>query len=95
MFLLRSLAAFVKKQKNLKSDLVGIADEFGSQLFNELNYFQEARNCRRFKQLYGKIPGIYVPDVYYPLTGKRVLTMEFVEGTKGPWEKGEVLFFAP
>jgi len=39
---------------------VGVADEFGKQLFAELDYRQEARNAKRFKDLYGSIPGIYV-----------------------------------
>jgi len=42
----------------------------------------------RFKELYGKIPGIYVPSIYHELTSRRVLTMEFIDGSKGPWEKG-------
>lgn len=57
-------------------------------MFNELNYIQEANNCIRFKQLYGNISGIYVPDVYLAYTSRRVLTMEFVEGVKGPWASG-------
>lgn len=58
MFIIRNIAAIVKKQKGLRSDLVAIADLFGAQLFNELNYDKEARNCDRFKQLYGDVPGI-------------------------------------
>lgn len=88
MYILRKAAAFIKKQKNLRTDTVGIADQFGSQLFSELNYTQEAENCNLFKELYGKIPGIYVPIAYTNLTGSRVLTMEFVEGEKGPWKVG-------
>lgn len=88
MYILRRIAAFVKSYKKLRSDLVGIADEFGAQLFNELNYNQEGRNCLRFKSLYGDIPGIYVPSMYPELTRQRVLTMEFVEGVKGPWPVG-------
>jgi hypothetical protein len=38
--------------------------------------------------LYGDIEDIYVPAVYLPYTTQRVLTMEFVEGTKGPWAQG-------
>jgi len=83
LFILRRLAEYLKKRYKLRTNLLGIADEFGSQLFGELNYTQEALNCLRFKQLYGKIPNIYVPDVYLNLTSNRVLTMEFVEGTKG------------
>lgn len=90
MFILRKLAAFLKARRKLRSNLVGIADEFGYQLYGELNYEQEANNCRKFKQLYGKIPDIYVPATYPAFTKRRVLTMEFVNGTKGPWpENGE------
>eukprot|EP01038_Epipyxis_sp_PR26KG_P010580 gene10580-14211_t len=88
MYILRSIARIVKEKKKLRSDLVGIADEFGKQLYNELNYRQEAKNCERFKDLYGDIPGIRVPDVYFNYTSQRVLTMEFIEGTKGPWLSG-------
>jgi len=88
MFILRNFARFFKKWKNLRSDMIGIADEFGKQLFGELNYEQEARNCLRFKQLYGNIEGIYVPDVFFEYTSRRVLTMEWIEGEKGPWDEG-------
>ena len=88
MFILRSIAAIVKKQKKLRSNLVAIADEFGAQLWQELNYTQEGQNCARFKSLYGNIPGIYVPSVNFDLTTRRVLTMEFVNGVKGPWLQG-------
>lgn len=88
MYILRTVAGFIRKQKKLRTDLVAIADEFGSQLYNELNYVKEARNCIRFKELYGNISGIYVPNVYLNHTTSKVLTMEFVEGVKGPWETG-------
>jgi predicted unusual protein kinase regulating ubiquinone biosynthesis (AarF/ABC1/UbiB family) len=92
MYILRSIAAYIKKQRKLRSDLVGIVDEFGKQLFYELNYVQEAKNCNRFKSLYGDIPGIYVPEAYLTYTSRRVLTMEFVEGVKGPWKTGHYAF---
>lgn len=88
MYILRTIAGFIRKQKKLRSDLVAIADEFGAQLYNELNYIQEAQNCIRFKELYGSISGIYVPGVYLNHTTSKVLTMEFVEGVKGPWKTG-------
>ena len=88
MFILRKGAAFLKKRFKLRSDLVGIVDVFGSQLFKELDYVQEARNCLKFREMYGTIPNIYVPDAYLNLTTTRVLTMEFVEGVKGPWAGG-------
>lgn len=85
LYILRKLAAIAKKRYKLRTNLVGIVDEFGSQLYNELNYRKEANNCLRFRELYGQIPGIYVPGVDLDLTTQRVLTMEWVDGVKGPW----------
>jgi len=87
MYILRRLAAFVRKQKKLRSDLEAIADEFGRQLYNEINYEQEAANCHTFRKLYGDIPNIFVPACYDEYTTRKVLTMEFVEGEKGPWKQ--------
>jgi predicted unusual protein kinase regulating ubiquinone biosynthesis (AarF/ABC1/UbiB family) len=88
MFILRKLAAVVKKWKKLRSDLVGVVDQFGNQLFSELNYVSEARNCMKFRELYGNIKDIYVPYAFTNMTTPRVLVMEFVEGVKGPWKVG-------
>ena len=88
MFILRILADVIKKWKKFNTNLVGIADQFGSQLYEELNYIQECNNCNRFKEYYGSIPGIYVPSAYINLSNQRVLTMEFVDGVKGPWRTG-------
>jgi len=88
MYILRRLAAYVKQRKRLRSNLVAIADEFGAQLWAELNYTQEACNCMKFKELYGGVPGVYVPSVDLKLTTRRLLTMEWVEGVKGPWLRG-------
>jgi predicted unusual protein kinase regulating ubiquinone biosynthesis (AarF/ABC1/UbiB family) len=92
MYILRTFAKVIKKRRNLRSDLVAIADEFGCQLYNELNYRKEAENCMKFNELYGDVPNIAIPGVYQNLTSSRVLTMEFIEGEKGPWiEEGERL----
>jgi predicted unusual protein kinase regulating ubiquinone biosynthesis (AarF/ABC1/UbiB family) len=88
MFILRKLAAIVKKRRKIRTNLVGIVDVFGSQLFQEMNYIQEAKNGLRFKELYGTIPGISVPEAYVNLTTRKVLVMEFAEGVKGPWAVG-------
>lgn len=87
MYILRNIAAFIKKQKRLRSNLIGIVDEFGITLCQELNYVREGENCMKFRSLYGQIPDIYVPFIYSDLTSRRILTMEFVDGIKGPWEK--------
>jgi len=83
IYILRGLAGWVKsKFKQVRSDLVAIMDEFGSRIFEEMNYTQEGKNAERFAQLYGNLPDIYVPQIYWQYTGRRVITMEWISGTK-------------
>lgn len=83
MFILRRLAGWVMKNvKRVKSDLVAIADELATRIFEEMDYTQEGRNAERFQELYGHLPEIYVPKIYWEFTGRRVLTMEWITGMK-------------
>lgn len=61
LYLTRRLAPVVKKVFKLRTNLVGVNDEFGVRLFEETNYVQEARNCDRFRSLYSDIDGIFIP----------------------------------
>ncbi len=82
VFIMRRLARFVQKVANLRSDLVAITDEFAGRIFEEMDYTQEGLNAERFDRLYGKLPDIYVPGIYWNYTARRVLTMEWIDGTK-------------
>ncbi len=83
LYILRGLAQWVMKRfPMVRSDLVGILDEFATRIFEEMDYNHEGRNAERFASLYGYIPEIYVPKIYWDYTGRRVLTMEWIEGTK-------------
>jgi predicted unusual protein kinase regulating ubiquinone biosynthesis (AarF/ABC1/UbiB family) len=84
VYILRQLAIwFVTNFKHrVKSDLVGIMDEFGARIYEEMDYTQEGRNAEKFQELYGHLKDIYVPKIYWEYTGREVLTMEWVEGTK-------------
>lgn len=83
LFILRQLASLTAKTvKRVRSDLVGIMDEFGARIFEEMDYAHEAYNAERFAQLYGHLPEIYVPQIYWEYTNRRVLTMEWIDGTK-------------
>ncbi|KAL3919342.1 MAG: hypothetical protein SGILL_003799 [Bacillariaceae sp.] len=87
MYLLRRTATWLSKMR--AGDIVGIADQFGRQLFGELDYIREANNCQRFRELYGEWDNVMVPDVCLPLTRRRVLVQEWVDGEKGPWPDEE------
>ena len=83
LYVLRRIAAWANKNiKRVRSDLVAILDEFGGRLFEELDYIQEGENAERFAQLYGHLKDIYVPKIYWQYTQRRVLTMEWITGTK-------------
>ncbi|WP_375498558.1 ABC1 kinase family protein [uncultured Nostoc sp.] len=83
LYILRNLAAWVqKKVKRVRSDLVGILDELGDRIFEEMDYIHEGENAERFFELYGHIKDVYVPKIYWEYTNRRVLTMEWINGTK-------------
>ena len=82
-YILRGLAALAMRLvKRIRSDLVGIMDEFAARIFEEMDYNQEGRNAERFAKLYGHMQDVYVPKIYWQYTGRRVLTMEWITGTK-------------
>ncbi|MCS7030637.1 MAG: AarF/ABC1/UbiB kinase family protein [Gloeomargarita sp. SKYG116] len=83
IYILRHLLAWVKKRvKRIRSDLVAILDEFATRLYEEMDYTQEGLNAEKFARLYGHIADIYVPKIYWHLTRRRVLTMEWINGIK-------------
>ncbi|WP_083389638.1 AarF/ABC1/UbiB kinase family protein [Trichormus sp. NMC-1] len=83
LYILRYLAGLVqRKVKRVRSDLVGILDELGDRIFEEMDYIHEGENAERFFQLYGHMQDIYVPKIYWEYTNRRVLTMEWINGIK-------------
>jgi predicted unusual protein kinase regulating ubiquinone biosynthesis (AarF/ABC1/UbiB family) len=47
-----------------------------------MDYIREGENAERFFELYGHLPDIYVPKIYWEYTNRRVLTMEWINGIK-------------
>ncbi|MEL6935854.1 MAG: AarF/ABC1/UbiB kinase family protein [Cyanobacteria bacterium J06633_23] len=83
IYLLRRFAQWACDNLSVvRSDLVSIMDEFGTRIFEEMDYTHEGENAQRFESLYGYIPDIIVPTIYTELTARRVLTMEWINGTK-------------
>ncbi len=83
LYVLRQLARLATRLiKDVKGDLIGIMDEFGARIYEEMDYIHEGLNAERFAELYGQIPDIYVPTIYWEHTNRRVLTMEWITGTK-------------
>ena len=67
---------------NLGFGLGAIIDEFGSTLFEEIDYRREADNAERFAGLFQNHPEVTVPQVERNLSSRLVLTTEWIEGTK-------------
>lgn len=83
IYIMRKIAGFVQDNfKVVRSNLRSIIDELAERIFEETNYNQEGRNADKFQKLYGYIEEIYVPKIYWEYTGTRVLTMEWITGTK-------------
>ncbi|MGB7415101.1 MAG: AarF/ABC1/UbiB kinase family protein [Thermosynechococcaceae cyanobacterium] len=67
---------------NLGHDLWLVVDEFGTKLFEEIDYLNEGHNAERFAQNFAAFPEVKVPDIYWKYTSDKVLTLEWIEGTK-------------
>ncbi len=67
---------------NLGHDLTLIVDEFGTKLFEEIDYLNEGRNAERFSAYFADDPSIKVPAIYWRYTTIRVLTLEWINGFK-------------
>jgi ubiquinone biosynthesis protein len=63
-------------------DAQSLVDEFARSLREELDYRQEARNASTFHRNFAGHPRVHIPRVYWSYTGARVLTLEFLDGTK-------------
>jgi ubiquinone biosynthesis protein len=59
-----------------------IVDEFARSIRQELDYRLEARNAQNFHRDFAGHPHVRIPRVYWSYTRARVLTLEFLEGTK-------------
>ncbi|MDO9516514.1 MAG: AarF/ABC1/UbiB kinase family protein [Methanosarcinaceae archaeon] len=71
-----------------------VVDEFSRSIHAEMDYTQEARNADRFSTNFKDDPHIYIPIVYWDFCSERVLTLEYIEGTKSnDFERIEELGF--
>tara|TARA_B100000214_G_C23957468_1_gene623591 strand:+ start:242 stop:2092 length:1851 start_codon:yes stop_codon:yes gene_type:complete len=83
LYIVRNIANWLKTNiKFIRSDLVALIDELGKRVFEEMDYLNEASNAEKFKELHKENPKISVPYIYRNETSKRVLTMEWIDGTK-------------
>ncbi|HXD33895.1 MAG TPA: AarF/ABC1/UbiB kinase family protein [Pyrinomonadaceae bacterium] len=67
---------------NENADWEGMLREFYATVFEEIDYVKEGRNADRFRHNFRTWRVIRVPLIYWSHTSQRVLTLEFIRGTK-------------
>ncbi|HEX5888788.1 MAG TPA: AarF/ABC1/UbiB kinase family protein [Pyrinomonadaceae bacterium] len=67
---------------NENADWEGMLHEFHTTIHEEMDYVKEGRNADRFRYNFRTWRAIRVPKIYWSHTNTRVLTLEFVRGTK-------------
>jgi len=83
LYIVRNIALWLKNNIGLiRSDLVALIDELGKRVFEEMDYINEADNAEKFRIMHEQNIKIAVPKIYQEFTSRRVLTMEWIDGTK-------------
>jgi len=62
--------------------LTNVVREFSVKVREEMNFYREAENIRRFREHFGDEPRVRAPEVLDRYTRRRVLVMERIRGTK-------------
>jgi predicted unusual protein kinase regulating ubiquinone biosynthesis (AarF/ABC1/UbiB family) len=84
LYLLRWAATWIKPflPLNLGDNLTIVVDEFGTKLFEEIDYENEGRNAEKFAANFQDDPAVKVPSIYWRYTSRNVLTLEWIDGIK-------------
>ena len=82
--ILRCLATYLERTTKLGKDRewVQIIDEIGKTLFEEIDFIQEGKNADRFRKNLKYEERICIPRIFWHYTTKKLITIEFVPGTK-------------
>jgi len=67
---------------NANADWAGMLREFDATVHEEMDYAAEGRNAERFRDNFKNWMNVHVPTIYWHATSSKVLTMEFIHGTK-------------
>lgn len=84
LYLLRWAASWLAPwlPLNLGHDLTLIVDEFGTKLFEEIDYLNEGRNAEKFAANFQYDLSVKVPTIYWRYSSQHVLTLEWIDGFK-------------
>jgi predicted unusual protein kinase regulating ubiquinone biosynthesis (AarF/ABC1/UbiB family) len=67
---------------NENADWEGMLREFHATIHEEMDYVKEGRNADRFRYNFRTWRPVRVPKIFWTHTSTRVLTLEFIRGTK-------------
>lgn len=67
---------------NENADWEGMLREFHATIYEEMDYVKEGRNADRFRYNFRTWRAIRVPKIHWSHTNTRVLTLDFIRGTK-------------
>lgn len=62
--------------------ITAIVSEFSKRIRDELDFREEARNAATLRRNFQSEPRVVVPEVVTELVGRRVLVLEYLEGTR-------------
>ena len=65
-----------------KINLPGIMEEFDRSIHKEIDYNNEFMNMQRIELNFEDNPEIHIPETYSKYCSSKILTMEFIDGTK-------------
>ena len=82
--ILRKVADFAERfpQLNENADWSGMLREFNETIHEEMDYAAEGQNAERFRENFKNWENVHVPKIYWNATTAKVLTMEYIHGTK-------------
>ena len=84
LVILKKVANFAERfpQLNENADWTGMLREFDTTIHEEMDYRAEALNAEKFRSNFKNWSNVHVPTIYWHATTHKVLTMEFIRGTK-------------
>jgi predicted unusual protein kinase regulating ubiquinone biosynthesis (AarF/ABC1/UbiB family) len=64
------------------TDWPGVVEEFARTIFEEIDYIREGRNADVFRHNFRNFTQVCIPRIVWRLTGRRVLTIEYIPGSR-------------
>ncbi|MBX3287892.1 MAG: AarF/ABC1/UbiB kinase family protein [Acidobacteria bacterium] len=82
--ILKKVANFAERFPHLNenADWAGMLREFNETIHEEMDYVAEGQNAERFREHFKNWDNIHVPKIYWNASTSKVLTMDFIHGTK-------------